>query len=183
MYNTTYREVSTVDEFTEINIQKIHIIAHKSEPPGFEFYNPCRQSDGFVFFTSGSGYAITPDGNKHLIKKDDLLLLRKGDRYQLHFEGPCSYITSGYDIIFAENPDFALRLPYIINCPGNIIKKIFTLCNIWQERRWNSYSLCRISIISDWMSRKQIHGMITRKKRHVSSKRAIITNNNITPPH
>ena len=152
MYNNTETEVIYTEQFTGINIGKIHIIAHKSEPPGFDFYNMSRKSDGFVFFTSGSGYAVTPDGNRQKIEKDDILLLNKNDRYELHFEGPCSYITSGYDIDFDENKSFCNHLPYVIRCSSNTVKKLFAICDIWQSRKWDSYSLSRINLIELYLT-------------------------------
>ena len=136
-----------MEEFTGIDIEKIYIIAHKREPEKFDFYNPCRKVDGFVLITSGEGYAVTPDGEKINISKDDILILRKNDNYELHFEDVCSYITSGYDLRFDDGKDFHITLPHVIKCPTNMIKKIISLCDIWQSKKWNSYSLCRIGLI------------------------------------
>ena len=45
-------------------IEKIYIIAHKTEEGRFDFYTSGRQWDGFVYFLQGEGYYIGKDGVK-----------------------------------------------------------------------------------------------------------------------
>lgn len=140
-----------MNHFTGVNIDRIYIIVHKKEQRNFSFYNPYRNFDGFVLITSGSGYAVTPDGKKQKIEKDDILILRKGDKYQIYFEEECSYITSGYDISFDDEKEFPVDIPYIIHCSANMVKSIYRLNDIWQSRKTSSYSLSRAYLIEMYM--------------------------------
>ncbi len=151
MYNNTQEGDIKMENFVGINIKKVYIIVHKKEPKHFEFICPSRKWDGFVLITSGEGEATTPDGEKHTVRKNDLLLFRKGQKYSFYFEDECSYITSAYDISFDKKIEFPHPLPSLIRLTDNQAKRIHNMCDVWQSRKWNSYSLCRIQLLETYL--------------------------------
>lgn len=151
MYNNTQKVVLEMKTFVGIDIKNIYIIVHKNEDKLFKFQCPSRKWDGFVLITSGEGEVITHEGEVQTVKKNDLILFRKGHKYSFYFEDECSYITSAYDITFDNKVEFPYPIPSIITLSENSAKKIHNMCDIWQSRKWDSYSICRIKLIETYL--------------------------------
>ena len=129
----------------DVNIDKIHIIVQKNENDDFNFVCPKRQWDGFVLFTKGSGVYKNRLGDEHAFSCGTLLLLNKDDSYEMHSDGPCSYITSAIDLsVFFETDIF---LPTHIRCNEKQEKLIKEMCSTWQLQTMEAYTLCKINLL------------------------------------
>ena len=140
-----------MNTFTGLDIKEISIIAQKFEKEQLDFINPCRSGDGFVLVTGGSGYAVDNNGVRYDINVGDMLLLRDAERYEAHFSAKSSYITSAYNLYFDDMGKFPVELPFVVRCNNKQIEKIHTMCEIWQERQWDSYTRCRIMLLDFYL--------------------------------
>jgi len=130
----------------DLNIDGISIIIHKREPDGFHFHNREKESDGFVLFTDGEVHFTYRGKAPVLLKKGDLLLLRKGDEYRFSGSGPCAYVTAAFT--FSPGSGEALdRLPARLSAPGEVHKKIMEAEAAWQTRRWDRPITARILLL------------------------------------
>lgn len=154
-----------MNNFTGLNIEKIHIIISKNEPYEFHFKMLKRAFDGFILITNGNGSVTNEVLKEHPLNKGDLLLVRKDETYEINFSKPCSYITSGYDILF-DDGYFPVELPHIIKCSENQIKSICQMCKIWQTHSWDSYTKCRIMLLELYIEfiKKEIRNTIPVSK-------------------
>ena len=129
----------------DICIDKIHIIVHKKEFDKFSFMCHSRQWHGFVLFTEGNGTYINSLGEMHTFDKGTLLLLCKNDSYEINSNGPCSYITSAFELTLSLPCE--ITLPTMIKCNEKQENQIIEMCNIWQSQTTKSYMLCKISLL------------------------------------
>ena len=163
-----------MNNFTGLGISKIYTIVHKEETDNFNFTSHQRPFDGFILITKGKGTVTDEYGGEYSVREGDLILVRKGDRYEFHFPSPCSYITSGYDLFF-DGDDFPVSIPYIIKCSENQVDTIKEICNIWQSHSWDSYTKCRIMILKFYMDilkkelKKNSYDTITNKAKEFIS--------------
>lgn len=141
-----YRGCFVMNITLDINIDKISIIVHKKEIGDFDFTCACRHWDGFVLFTEGNGIYINKRGERRTISPGTLLLLNKGNKYEIHTRGSCSYITSGFYFNNSDATDRIL-LPTLIRCNEKQIKQITDMCNIWQSYTSGSYTQCKIMLL------------------------------------
>ena len=153
LYKTTFYFYKTLD-FTEIryiiilkevsrvlDVREIGIIVHKREERAFHFINPARKWDGFTLMTEGEGYAVDGRGERFALRAGDMLLLSKGEKYELHFPKGCAYITSAYELTLSE------PLPFLLHCNEAQTASIRKLCDIWQSRAWDCHTDCRIRLM------------------------------------
>lgn len=136
-----------MNEFVGINVEDISIVAEKFEQESFDFMNPCREYDGFVLITDGHGYAVNGNGERFSVESGDMLILNRNDSYEIHCQSDCSYITSAYSLSFDCGEEYANRLPFVVRLSNKQISRVREICNVWQSREWDSYTLCRIGII------------------------------------
>ena len=134
-----------MSQMLNVNVDNIHIIIEKNEPCDFNFVCPKRPWDGFVLFTKGCGIYINGLGEKHSFSAGTLLLLNKNDDYEMHSDGPCTYITSAFDV----NVSFETKvlLPTHIRCNEKQEKLIKETCSIWQLHTMDAYMLCKINLL------------------------------------
>lgn len=130
----------------ELDITDIQIIVHKSEVNNFVFENPKREFDGFVLITSGNGTVKDALGNAFAIEKGDVLLMNEGDKYSLHFDSPCSYVTSGLTLVTDKG-----LIPFIHKCGKREFEEMINVCSIWQAHAWDSYTRCRVKLMNLYM--------------------------------
>jgi len=133
--------------FTGLNIGAVYIIIHKREQAPFDFVNRCRANDGFVLITDGKGWAADGGGVRYELETGDMLLLRKGVRYEMHLPDGGAYITSAYDFLFDDGGDFPAPLPFVHRCTGAQMRGIREMCTIWQAREWDSLTGCRMRLL------------------------------------
>ena len=84
--------------FYDLRIGEIRVVETKKEDKKFEYFNPSRFGDGFVFFCSGKGHVSWSDGTLFSIKPGTLITFKKGDSYRLEVEAPCCYTVTDYDL-------------------------------------------------------------------------------------
>lgn len=140
-----------MEKFVGLNINEIMIIVEKFEKEEFNFVNPQREFDGFVMILSGEGYVIDPQGKRRAVKSGEILLLRKDDKYEIHLKADCSYITSAYTIGFDGGEEYIQSLPFILELTDKQIQKIKKICSVWQSRKWDSYTLCRVELLKFYL--------------------------------
>lgn len=114
--------------FYNVEIESINIIIQKEEKTDFKFYNPQRCGDGFVCFLSGEGFVKINGDEKQEIKRGGFVLLKKDDKYEFDFDGPCSYVTSEMSLKNWES-----FLPRVVMLEEDEIGKIVTLNKIWRD--------------------------------------------------
>ena len=83
------------------DIDKIYTIVHKVE--GANFFYDCEERcwDGFVIITSGDAVVFCENEVEHILKKGNIVFLRRGEKYTIKADAPCSYYTSAFD--FSKN--------------------------------------------------------------------------------
>lgn len=140
-----------MENFFDLEINNISIIIQKYEDENFRYFNPARKSDGFVLITSGEGIAKNHAEEEFPVKKGDMLMLRKNDRYKLFFKEKCSYITSAYDLSEKGDADFITGLPFVLKCSDKQIQTIEKACNVWQARAWNSYTESKVLLLKFYL--------------------------------
>jgi len=133
--------------FTGIDADRIDIVVQKHETENFHFCTHGRRWDGFTLFTSGKGYAMDKAGKQYPVEKGDILLLRKNDKYEIHFDESCSYITSAITLKFDSEGDFPTPLPFKLKCSPEMIQNVYDIHKIWQSHTAESYTRCRIKIL------------------------------------
>lgn len=116
-------------------IEKIYIIAHKTEEGRFDFYTSGRQWDGFVYFLQGEGYYIGKDGVRTNVDGGDMVLVRRGQSYGFSFENGCEYVTTAFDI--GEDADSAGASLYEMDTVSRgkheLRGAVLSLCRLWNE--------------------------------------------------
>lgn len=130
----------------DIYISKIYTIIKKEETESFHFINNERKWDGFVLFTEGEGYFIDRNNARGTFSKGTILPLTKGDNYELHSIGPCSYVTAAYDLNYSEKTAIS-SLPVKVNFNEALTRKIVEISELWQSHTWDSYILCRSRLL------------------------------------
>lgn len=116
-------------------IEKIYIIARKTEKGGFNFHGDKRQWDGFVYFLNGNGSYTDERGKNEIVGAYDMVLLRKGQSYSFFFEGDCEYVTTAFDI--GEDNDTVGRALYdiesVLRERNELCSHVLALCKIWDD--------------------------------------------------
>ena len=116
-------------------IEKIYIIAHKTEVGRFDFYTSGRQWDGFVYFIDGKGAYIDDLGNKTPIGAYDMVLVRKGQSYGFLFEEGCEYVTTAFDI--GEDPESSgislSDMDAVQKDKRELYSSVMSICRLWSE--------------------------------------------------
>ena len=128
-------------------IENISVIVSKTELKDFNFKCLYRQWDGFVFFLSGKGIFVDKNGQKINIEQGSMLILEKGEKYQIYSEAPCSYITSGFNFSL-ETKKFLTSLPKVIPLNQKLQNKIIETCQVWKRHSWDSFARCKIFLLS-----------------------------------
>lgn len=115
-------------------VEKVYVIAYKTEKNRFYFHNENRLFDGFVYFTKGNGFFVNENAEKISISKNSFILLKKGQKYSFIFEEDCEYYTVAYDL--GENEQSVgvsvFNLPCVNNNASNLdylISNLLTLEN------------------------------------------------------
>ena len=134
-----------IEEFV-LDITDIKIIVHKNEEKNFIFKNRGRASDGFTLITSGMGCVIDAQGTRYNVKRGDVIITNRRDKYAFEFNEPCSYITCALTLTTDKKV-----LPFIHSCTDEQFNMITELCKKWQSRSWDSYTSCRIGIMQFYL--------------------------------
>ena len=135
-----------MNDVIDLYISKIYTIIKKDETEEFHFINKDRMWDGFVLFTEGKGFFIDRNNNHGTFSKGTILPLLKGDRYELHSVGPCSYVTAAYDLNFSDETAIS-ALPIKVSFNETLTRKIIEISELWQSHTWDSYLLCRSRLL------------------------------------
>ena len=130
-----------MDFFCNINVGSISICAEKKEETDFNFVNPARFGDGFVCFISGEGELIL--GNEQPVKicPGTFVRFNKGDAYEFHINGPCSYITSEMELSYSD------IFPRTLILADNEISILRRICARFAEKDRMSVVETRIMIL------------------------------------
>lgn len=163
--------------FTGLNIEQITIIIHKYEKEPLNFKNPDRAYDGFILITAGKGYALDSSNNRYDVEEGDILLLRKGDKYELHLPAHSAYITSLYQLRFDNDGEFPIKLPFVIKCSQKQAQSICAICNIWQSHSWDSYTECRIRLLKFYLELLKTQSSASKMDKDIAKAVAYIHEN------
>ena len=118
-----------MDFFCNINVGDIGICTEKTEEADFYFENTSRFGDGFVCFTSGEGELVLSNEPPIKVKKGSFIRFSKGDCYEFHMSGPCSYITSELDTL-----TYSDTFPRVVECADNEISFLRRICERFEEK-------------------------------------------------
>ena len=135
-----------MDLVIDIGVSKIYTIVKKTTADAFHYVAHDRSRDGFVLFSDGYGYFIDRNNHRHSFTRGTVMLLKRGDNYEIHSVGPCSYIASAYDLQYSDDV-MMLALPIKVDCGEEMIRKIEEICAIWQRYAWDSCLLCRSHLL------------------------------------
>lgn len=114
--------------FCNINVGYINICVEKNEETDFNFVNPSRFGDGFVCFTSGEGQLIFDGEPPIKISAGTFVRFSKGESYEFHVNGPCSYITSEMELEYSE------YFPRVVVLADNEISFLRRICARFAEK-------------------------------------------------
>ena len=117
-----------MEYFCDVNVGYISVCVEKTEQTDFDFVNTSRFGDGFVCFTSGSGKLIFNGQSPLEIAKGTFVRFNRGDSYEFHVNGPCSYITSEMELKYGEN------FPRLTQCTDNEIDYLRRICDRFKEK-------------------------------------------------
>jgi len=140
-----------MNSFTGLDVKKIHVIVSKRENGVFNFENPKRAWDGFILITKGGGFGVDSIGKIYPLEVGSLILLRRGDKYEINMQENCSYITSAYELTFDNKGVFPVELPFVVKCSPKQFGKICDICDIWHSYSLESYTRCRIMILEMYL--------------------------------
>ncbi len=119
----------------DLRIGNISVYTEKHEDKDFCFNCTSRIEAGFVYITGGDGIFVL-NGAEHRIKRYDMIIVQKGDRYSIKSgTDGISYITTAFEIIPA-NAFKLFGIPNLLNIEKFplIENRIFDILKIWQER-------------------------------------------------
>lgn len=128
------------------DIDKIYTIVHKVEDANFFYVCEERCWDGFVIVTSGECVFISKTKEKHILSKGSIVFLRRGEKYTIKADAPCSYYTSAFDFSKYSHNTISL-LPKFSYCNTLQLKEIESIMCSWQSKSQNSYMFCKIQLL------------------------------------
>lgn len=128
------------------DIDKIYTIVHKVECANFFYDCEERCWDGFVIITSGDAVIFCEHEVEHILKKGNIVFLRRGEKYTIKSDAPCSYYTSAFD--FSKNSDATMSfLQKFSYCNALQLKEIDSIMRSWQSKSADSYMFCKIQLL------------------------------------
>ena len=138
-----------------IDIEEILTIVTKHHTEKFYFQCENRPYAGFVLVLEGEIVYIDRFGDRHILKRGDLVPLFKHDCYSTKLTVGCRYIATGiqFDERYKNETE---KLPIKYTCNEAQIKELEEMAEKWQTHSWDSFMFCKIRLLKlylDIMSR------------------------------